>query len=573
MNSALYVGTVMHARRAPLDNVFRYQVYQWLIDPAELPELEDTFRLFGWNRRAVTTWHDRDHIDMAEYLGANGIELGPGGRMLCLTNLRVLGYVFNPVSFWWCYRGDGELGCIVAEINNTFGERLPYLLSPANQVSNGRHAVYGTEKRIHVSPFMPMDQRYTWYFSEPGARLVRPHRRRRGGHAAVSRDAGGAPRRVDGRVAPSRAGPVPAAAGEGDLADPPAGCEARAQARAVLSQASVRARPRDDPSVNVAGEVVRKIVFGALGGLRGGELVLRYPDGRGRRFGDGAGPRVVVDLRRPDAFWRKLALRTRVGFGESYVDGDWDVDDLVAFFELLSRNLDAVARNPWVGRLYRLQELRPNRLPKQTPETARKSIHAHYDLGNDLFRLMLDPTMTYSCAYWERPEMTLEEAQVAKYHAICEKLHLSGDDHVLEIGCGWGGFAMHAAREYGCRVTALTISRAQHELASERVREAGLGELVEIREQDYRCVEGTYSRVASIEMLEAIGDAEHERYFAAIDRLLDPAGIAVIQTIAIPDERFERYRRAPDWIQQYVFPGLFDPLARCRLARGGAGAG
>ena len=171
MNSALYVGTVMHARRSPASNVFRYPVYQWLVDPDELPELDRRFRLFGWNRRNVTTWHDADHLDLPAYLDRNGIELGPGGRLLCLTNLRVLGYVFNPVSFWWCYRADGELACIVAEINNTFGERLPYLLTPANQQANGTRRVYGTDKRIHVSPFMSMDQRYTWHFSEPRERL------------------------------------------------------------------------------------------------------------------------------------------------------------------------------------------------------------------------------------------------------------------------------------------------------------------------------------------------------------------------------------------------------------------
>jgi DUF1365 family protein len=171
VNTALYVGTVMHARRGPRENVFRYPVYQWLVDPDELPELDRRFRLFGWNHRAVTTWHDRDHLDLRAYLDANGIELGRDGRLLCLTNLRVLGYVFNPVSFWWCYRADGEVACIVAEINNTFGERLPYLLQPSNQVANGCRRVYGTDKRIHVSPFMPMDQRYTWYFSEPLDRL------------------------------------------------------------------------------------------------------------------------------------------------------------------------------------------------------------------------------------------------------------------------------------------------------------------------------------------------------------------------------------------------------------------
>ena len=171
MNSALYVGTVMHARHSPRDHVFRYPVYQWLIDLDELPELDCRFRLFGWNRRAVTSWYDEDHIDIRAYLAENGIDLGEGGRVVCLANLRVLGYVFNPVSFWWCYRAGGELACIVAEINNTFGERLPYLLSPANEVADPRRHAYATEKRIHVSPFMSMDQRYTWFFSEPGERL------------------------------------------------------------------------------------------------------------------------------------------------------------------------------------------------------------------------------------------------------------------------------------------------------------------------------------------------------------------------------------------------------------------
>ena len=171
MNSALYVGTVMHARRSPRDHVFRYPVYQWLIDLDELPELDRRFRLVGWNRPAVTTWRDRDHVDLRRYLHESGVDLGPGGgRLLCLTNLRVLGYVFNPVSFWWCYRDGGELACIVAEINNTFGERLPYLLTRANGDGRRRH-VYETDKRIHVSPFMSMDQRYTWSFSEPGERL------------------------------------------------------------------------------------------------------------------------------------------------------------------------------------------------------------------------------------------------------------------------------------------------------------------------------------------------------------------------------------------------------------------
>jgi cyclopropane-fatty-acyl-phospholipid synthase len=172
---------------------------------------------------------------------------------------------------------------------------------------------------------------------------------------------------------------------------------------------------------------------------------------------------------------------------------------------------------------------------------------------------MLDPTMTYSCAYWERPEQTLEEAQRAKLRRICEKLLLGPGDHVLEIGCGWGSFAIHAAGEHGCRVTGLTLSTAQAELARQRVRAAGLDRLVEIRVDDYRAVAGRYSRIASIEMLEAVGLREYPTFFRACDRLLAPEGVAVLQTIGVPDRRFERYRRTPDWIQRYVFPGSLLP--------------
>ncbi len=322
----------------------------------------------------------------------------------------------------------------------------------------------------------------------------------------------------------------------------------------------------------VAG-LTQRLVFRALDRLRGGRIVLRYPDGRGRRFGDGPGAAVVVDLRRPDAFWEKLARRTRVGFGESYVDGDWDCDDLVALLSLLGRNLHAASEHPLVSAAHGAQRLRPHLAERQTPRVARDNIHAHYDLGNELFALMLDGTMTYSCAYWERPEMTLEEAQVAKLRHVCEKLRLGPDDHVLEIGCGWGGFAIHAARETGCRVTGLTLSPAQARLARERVADAGLSRRVEIVERDYRELEGSYSRIVSIEMIEAVGHAEYATFFAAVDRLLSPDGLALVQAIGVPDERYERYRRTPDWIQAYVFPGSLLPslealataVARTRL--------
>jgi len=309
----------------------------------------------------------------------------------------------------------------------------------------------------------------------------------------------------------------------------------------------------------VIAAIARRLVFRSLGAIEGGEVVLRYPDGRGRRFGDRRSPSIVVELRRPEAVWSKIGRRTRVGVGESYVDGDWDCDDLVGLFSLLGRNLHLASERPLQRLLYRGQELRPDLSQRQTFRVAKDNIHAHYDLGNELFELMLDPTMAYSCGIWNGRETTLEQSQRAKFRMICEKLRLGRDDHVLEIGCGWGGFAIHAAREYGCRVTGLTLSPSQASFARERVHEAGVDELVEIVERDYRVVDGQFTRIVSIEMFEAIGLAEYETYFRACDRLLAADGVAVIQTIGIPDHRFERYRRSPDWIQQYIFPGSLLP--------------
>jgi cyclopropane-fatty-acyl-phospholipid synthase len=203
----------------------------------------------------------------------------------------------------------------------------------------------------------------------------------------------------------------------------------------------------------------------------------------------------------------------------------------------------------------RLLDLRPRLNRRNGLLRARRNIAYHYDLGNDLFELMLDETMTYSCAIFESPELPLADAQRAKYRALCEKLALDSDDHVLEIGCGWGGFAELATREFGCRVTGITISREQGRFARERT--AGLP--VEILEEDYRNIGGTYSKVVSIEMLEAIGADQFETYFSTIDRVLARGGRAAVQTILVPEQRWDRYRTTPDWIERYVFPGCLIP--------------
>jgi cyclopropane-fatty-acyl-phospholipid synthase len=291
-----------------------------------------------------------------------------------------------------------------------------------------------------------------------------------------------------------------------------------------------------------------------LPGIEGGTLVLLLPDGSERRYG--AGPEVAMRI----DDWRlldRIARSPKLSLGESFQASEWRSDDLVSLLELLLRNASTGGnRHPWWRRF---AEARPRINHRTGLLAARRNIARHYDLGNELFRLFLDETMTYSCALFAHEAESLEEAQRRKLRTVCEKLELGPDDHVLEIGCGWGSFALTAAGEYGARVTAVTISRAQADLARRRIAEANLGDRVEVVEQDFRELDGSFTKIASIEMLEAVGEKLWRPFFAHCDRLLAPGGRACIQTIVVPDERFARYRSSPDWIERHVFPGCLIP--------------
>ncbi len=320
-----------------------------------------------------------------------------------------------------------------------------------------------------------------------------------------------------------------------------------------MTEGALRAEP-SAAGPPILERIAMAVLERGLAHLQGATLEVRLPNGATRRFGSGAV--VTVTIHDPRLF-RRIATRGAIGLGESYMAGEWDTGDLVGLFELLVANTNAAADRHRTLRRVMDAPPRPNR--RNGPLRARRNIAYHYDLGNELFELMLDPTMTYSCAVFADESEPLEDAQRRKLRQVCEKLELGPGDRVLEIGCGWGSFAILAASEYGCRVTGLTISRAQATLARERVRAAGVADRVEIREEDYRSHRGAYTKVASIEMIEAIGERQFGTYFAAIDRMLEPGGRACVQTILVPDDRWDRYRKSPDWIERYVFPGCLIP--------------
>jgi cyclopropane-fatty-acyl-phospholipid synthase len=303
--------------------------------------------------------------------------------------------------------------------------------------------------------------------------------------------------------------------------------------------------------------IFKRLVAAVLTRLEGASLTLRDAEGS-TRFGDDGdarGPHAIVTVHDP-SFYRACGLRGAVGASEAYIEGAWTTDDLTATVRAMARNQAALARlDGGTARvalpLFRLFAA----LHRNHRRGSRANVSAHYDLGNDMFEAFLDPGMTYSSAIFEQPRATLEQAQEAKYDRLCRKLDLRGEDRVLEIGTGWGGFALHAARKYGCRVTTTTISREQYDVARARIADAGLTGRVEALLCDYRDLRGTFDKLVSIEMIEAVGHEYMRDYFRVISERLAPDGVCAMQAIVNPDQAFEASKTGVDFIRRYIFPG------------------
>ncbi|MFA6277583.1 MAG: cyclopropane-fatty-acyl-phospholipid synthase family protein [Pedobacter sp.] len=306
-------------------------------------------------------------------------------------------------------------------------------------------------------------------------------------------------------------------------------------------------------------------VVNALCKMNKGYLALTLPNGENLQIGNpNSNQKATLEVK-DASFFKCVVLYGDIGFGEAYVNGLWETDNITNLIKWIILNIEnapsvsgskvkSVGLNlfKWLNRIYH-----NNRSNSITG--SQKNIAEHYDLNNDFFATFLDPSMTYSAAYFKTPELTLAEAQDEKYRRLCEQLHLKASDHVLEIGSGWGANAIFMAKNYGCKVTTVTISREQQKLGQERVAAAGLSNKIEIIIKDYRNIEGQYDKIVSVEMLEAVGHNYLETYFAKCAEVLKPNGIFAFQVITSPDSRYDSLRRGVDWIQKHIFPGSLLP--------------
>jgi cyclopropane-fatty-acyl-phospholipid synthase len=329
------------------------------------------------------------------------------------------------------------------------------------------------------------------------------------------------------------------------------------------------AESTDAMSPSAGARFLRQRLLAQMAGLQHGRLVLRDALGTvelGTPATQYTDLTVHIEVRDP-AFYRAVAANGSVGAGEAYMDGLWYCNNLVGLIQLLVRNRDLLdGMETGLARLGGMGMRAWHSLQRNTRHGSRGNIAAHYDLGNEFFQLFLSPDLMYSSALWEGADDTLDAASTRKLECICRKLDLKPTDRVIEIGTGWGGFALYAAQHYGCHVTTTTISREQHALASQRVADAGMSEHVTLLLEDYRDLRGPYDKLVSIEMVEAIGAPYLDTYFKQLGQLLKPDGLALLQAITIEDHRYAQALKSVDFIKRHVFPGSFIPSIHALLA-------
>ena len=575
MKPRLFHGLLEHTRVSPRRHTFKYKVYYWCIDLDELDRLNASSRLISRNRFNVASIYDRDYLsgtssDLRQRLGELVLRFGyamPSGRVDLLTLPRVLGFAFNPASFFVCYDAQEQAELIVLEINNTFSERHVYIFE--RQVGSPRNGNlhFRVNKAFHVSPFLERRGEYQMRFKlTPDSADIGMTLQQDGKVVFSSRLA------LAGRELAQNGGARQLVASLFSAILTLPRIYAQALILYFVRRLRVIAKPNPSDAATIVAEpcswtqsFARLIVRRRLARLVRGELVLRYPDGREEVYGGReAGARCELHLHNFKPFVR-LVRDGGIGFGEGFVAGDWSSPNLSTLLTMIFNNFHVFEEQHLnlfkpVRFLHRLWHwMRDN-----SRFGSQQNIKKHYDLGNRLFSTFLDESMTYSSAIFSHAGESLESAQRRKVRRMLEKAMLEANDRVLEIGSGWGTLAIEAARK-GCKVTSITLSREQLALARERAVKEGVESKVSFELCDYRDMQGKYDKIVSVEMLEAVGHRHLGTFFKSCDRLLAPDGLVVLQVITFPDYQYHDYLKRCDWIQKHIFPGSHLPALSALL--------
>jgi len=572
MNSRIYTGQLRHARTHAADHRFVYNLHLYLLDLDELQMLQRDSAWFGHNQLRPVSLYDRDYLYPGEEglrqkvqraLHENGIAQ-PAARIMLVTALRQFGYVFNPASFFYCYDDSDRVFCMLAQVNNTFGETHLYVLK-----TEGEGQTFHTEKMFHVSPFFPRTGRYQFDLSLPGDELFLKITYFLEDQVALEASFTGNSRPLDSQTLARTVLRHPLRAA---MTFP----RILWQAARLYLQKGLKVYTKPEPcsplTIREAPQPLMerlglKVVTRFLRRLDHGQITMTLPKGEQLVFGSpGSLPQVAMTVHTP-RFFQRVMLAADIGFGEAFADEDWSTPDLVELLSLLSLREEVIDdRSLWSAAPGRIANFIGHLRRNNTPDGSRRNIREHYDLSNDLYRLFLDPTMSYSSGIFLSQDDSLEQSQHNKFQRMIDLAGIGPEDHVLEIGCGWGGFALEAVRQTGCRLLGITISQEQYDWTTRRVREEGLEDSIQIELTDYRHVQGRFSKIVSIEMLEAVGHRHLPVYFRTLDRLLLPHGRIALQVISMPDQKYLQYRFGVDYIRKHIFPGGHIPSIGAMVA-------
>jgi cyclopropane-fatty-acyl-phospholipid synthase len=567
MKSQIFTGVVSHGRRWPQKHDFSYPVYFYRFDLDELPELDQTVPGFGYNRFSVVRMDDKDYLwrgnqrlkeKIAEVLKKIDYHK-PVKRIELISFAKYFNVIFRPVSFFACYDDTDCCRLVLAEVHNTFKETYLYVLQDPEVQSET--LCYKIPKAFHVSPFFDLKGQYKIRFKadaeeiDIAIELTKSECEEKPVFWA----------RLTGKGQPFQSGTL-----YRTLLKYP--FNAMLNMPRIMRQAltlyfrkklPVYSKPipeneftmrKQRPSLLARRGM--KFFFSFLKKQSTGVIRVTLPEGERNVFGPAGSDKFVVLKIKDYRFFSLLAKADEIGLGIAYEQGHWKSNNLVQFMDfMLSATLSHSIPMPWYSRFMKTFYLAWHFRNKNTLNQAQKNISKHYDLSNAMYEMFLDETMTYSCAIFDPKNENLKDAQLRKIDRILEKAHLYENHHLLEIGTGWGTLAIRAAKVYGCRVTSITLSKEQQQLAKQRIAQAGLSDRIEVLLCDYRKVTGRYDRIVSVEMLEAVGKTYFPTFFRSCDKLLKPNGILVIQTITIPDQRYDAYSKTTDWMRLFIFPG------------------
>jgi cyclopropane-fatty-acyl-phospholipid synthase len=567
MNSQIFTGVVSHVRNWPKQHHFSYPVYFYRFDLDELDELDRMIPGFGYNRFSVVRMDDKDYLwrgnqnlkdKIAKVLERIG-DTEPLHRIELISFARYFNIIFRPVSFFICYDSENDCRLILAEVHNTFRETHLYVLHKLDVQCDTLY--FECPKAFHVSPFFDLRGSYKIRFKDDGKtidiaiELIKPEC---GQKPVFFARLVGKGRTLTPNILYRTLLKYPFNA----MLNMP---RILRQSFALYARKKLpvfsKPIPNSEYTMRKQGPswLARqgmKVCFSLFRKQSSGAITVTLPEGERKFFGS-QGETSAADLQIKDyRFFSMIAKAGEIGLGIAYEKGYWQSDNLVGFIDfMLNATLAYPVRTTWYSGLVKSLYLARHFRNRNTIAQAQRNIAQHYDLSNEMYSLFLDETLTYSCAFFKNENDTLEDAQKRKIDKILEKAHLSKHHHILEIGTGWGTLGIRAAMLYGCRVTSITLSKEQQEFAQERIAQSGLSDQINVLLCDYRDVNGQYDRIISVEMLEAVGKAYYPDFFRCCDRLLKPNGMLILQTITIPDQRYEAYSKTTDWMRLFIFPG------------------